>query len=548
MRGASRLLQYNGSNDTKIWLSPETLQIILVVFSVYVGYLIILGIGYLVSILTGRGPSIEDIYNVKAGRVWNILCFPAVCTIGLFIRSLSIFCFPCIDIIFWSFLQPVHRYLLCCVGWPYEDKDFIGAKALGDHSENKAGNPNAEEMELDTDWIRAHKLQQFEGKRPQLFEGEIEPEDLCQGAVGDCWLVAAFASASEFPDAIRNMFVSNKYNPRGLYKVRIFDPLKKKFEVVIVDDRIPCKKGTKTPRFMQPHGNELWAIILEKAYAKFCGSYAKLSGGFVLWGWHSMTGDNVFQMSRNENNTWYREDMVTVDVKEDRRACYFNKTKETYTEENLWSLMKKYDRQKSLMSASIGKQDYRKVAGPNGEQMLDREGLVAGHAYSVIQAREVSKSIVSNVPVVGNVLGQVGDVLAGKKDEKLRFVQLRNPWGTFEWKGDWSDKSPLWKQNPKVAKELHFVDLDDGAFWMTFDDFKHFYTRVNICDRSTVSDMTLDVNEDDGPCGVIHGWCCGCTKFWCLCKGFRNLYCGHDSTNETLDAEERCLDYNLMIV
>ena len=374
-------------------------------------------------------------------------------------------------------------------------------------------------MEAEIDQVRAHELKAFKGKRPQLFEGEIEPNDLCQGAVGDCWLVAAFACASEFPDAVRRMFVTREYNPRGLYKVRIFDPIKKKFVIVKVDDRIPCKKGTHKPRFMSPNGNELWAIILEKAYAKFCGSYAALDGGFVLWGWHSFTGDHVFQISKKDSH-WVREDMVAVKDEKDKRACGFKKTEESYPDKQIWTLLKKYDRQKALMSASIGKMDYRETDGPSGEQMLEREGLVAGHAYSVIQAREVSEGPMGSGPT-------------------YKLLQLRNPWGTFEWKGAWSDKSKKWKKHPQIAKKLNFVDADDGTFWMTFDDFVSVYTRVNVCDRTTTNDASLDVNEDDGACGVFKGFCCGCTKFWLCCHGLRNLY-GHQTTDETLDTKEGC--------
>ena len=31
-----------------------------------------------------------------------------------------------------------------------------------------------------------------------------------------------------------------------------------------------------------------------------------------------------------------------------------------------------------------------------------------------------------------------------KEDRDFRLVQLRNPWGTFSWEGDWSDKSSRW--------------------------------------------------------------------------------------------------------
>lgn len=201
----------------------------------------------------GGLPTVREVYNGDAGSLWNCLCCPFACTIGLIYRSLSVFCFPCVWVLIFRLTRGIHRFVFCCVGWPYEDETFFGASALGDHSEHSQ--QTAKQMEKDTDWVRAHELDAFKGKRPQLFEGKIEPDDLCQGAVGDCWLVAAMACASEHPDCIRNLFSAVKeYNPRGLYKVKIYDPVNKKFVKVTVDDRIPCKKGTKVPRFMSPNG------------------------------------------------------------------------------------------------------------------------------------------------------------------------------------------------------------------------------------------------------------------------------------------------------
>lgn len=79
---------------------------------------------------------------------------------------------------------------------------------------------------------------------------------------------------------------------------------------------------------MSPSGHELWAIIIEKAYAKYVGSYAQLEGGFTLWGWHAITGNNVFQMSANDDGSWFREDMVAIKDDKDKRACGFRGTKE----------------------------------------------------------------------------------------------------------------------------------------------------------------------------------------------------------------------------
>ena len=129
--------------------------------------------------------------------------------------------------------------------WTYSDGEFIGAAALGAQKGKSAA-----DVEAETDWVRAADVVLAGGgadakKRPQLFAGEIEPEDLCQGAVGDCWLVAALASASEYRQVIQRAFLVPEYNPRGRYPVRLFDPQARRWVVVVVDDRLPCYKGTR---------------------------------------------------------------------------------------------------------------------------------------------------------------------------------------------------------------------------------------------------------------------------------------------------------------
>ena len=49
---------------------------------------------------------------------------------------------------------------------------------------------------------------------------------------------------------------------------------------VIIDDRIPCVDGK--PLFSFSAGNELWVMLLEKAWCKVFGSYLVVEGLFIL--------------------------------------------------------------------------------------------------------------------------------------------------------------------------------------------------------------------------------------------------------------------------
>lgn len=68
------------------------------------------------------------------------------------------------------------------------------------------------------------------------------------------------------------MFAKPEMNPYGVFAVNFTKNGEKK--QVIVDDYIPCKKDI--PYFSKGNGNELWVIILEKAWAKLHGSYERI--------------------------------------------------------------------------------------------------------------------------------------------------------------------------------------------------------------------------------------------------------------------------------
>jgi calpain-15 len=85
-------------------------------------------------------------------------------------------------------------------------------------------------------------------------------------------------------------------------------------------------------------------------------------------------------------------------------------------------------------------------------------GLIDGHAYSLIKAKEITT----------------------KHGAIVRLVLIRNPWGNKEWTGDWSDKSPLWDDHVKKQLPDHEIK-NDGCFWMSMKDYDDFFYITTVC-------------------------------------------------------------------
>lgn len=133
-------------------------------------------------------------------------------------------------------------------------------------------------------WKRPHE---FMYGRPKLFLDNPDPNDIIQGSLGNCWFLAAIASLAESPAIVKRLFINQKYNEFGIYQLRICK--NGEWVVVTIDDYFPCSSNGG-PIFCSNNGNELWAILLEKAYAKLHGNYWQLRAGFVSHGMMDLSG------------------------------------------------------------------------------------------------------------------------------------------------------------------------------------------------------------------------------------------------------------------
>lgn len=90
---------------------------------------------------------------------------------------------------------------------------------------------------------------------------------------------------------MRKLFKSDQINKYGLYGINF---VKNGIsDTIIIDDYIPCIN--KTPVFSRANGNELWVILLEKAWAKVHGSYNRIIGGLSHQTFRDVTGAPSFE-------------------------------------------------------------------------------------------------------------------------------------------------------------------------------------------------------------------------------------------------------------
>jgi hypothetical protein len=93
-------------------------------------------------------------------------------------------------------------------------------------------------------WERASRIPSLckDGKLAIFVDG-IEPNDVIQGKLGNCWFLCAISSLAEYPERVERLFRNSHSGPNefGIYGVNICK--NGQWTDIVIDDWIPVKNG-----------------------------------------------------------------------------------------------------------------------------------------------------------------------------------------------------------------------------------------------------------------------------------------------------------------
>lgn len=288
-------------------------------------------------------------------------------------------------------------------------------KAFPPTSESLIGNPRPKDYNGSfSKYGYARPENVFSDNDFDLFR-KIEPSDILQGGLGDCYFLVCLSGLAEYPPLIGRLFEFDEKNPYGFYPIWLH--INGSWKRYIVDDYLPVVKGSNRLAFSRTDENEMWVMLLEKAYAKAYGGFWNIAGGDPVHALRDLTGAPYDRISNFEDPNYVWNKLKRANDQEFMMTCFTKNTQ--ITEEK------------------------------------HETGIVSGHAYTILDVRKYTD--------------------AQGRSQKL--VKIRNPWGKFEWNGAFSDNSSLWRREDKHE---YIIPGDDGVFWMRAEDFVQHYQGVGL--------------------------------------------------------------------
>ena len=226
-------------------------------------------------------------------------CAPLVCRSGLrrlegvdcTVLSCHLSCHlrrECSSAGLWLWLY-AHTERHCSCGRTYQDASFPAETAIksqpGATSSSGSGSVSSGTL-------------QFVRPKPNqlLFNDKLDPTSLLYAQAGNHWLVSALMAMGTRSATVHNLLSNRVRSSNGKYVVRLYDGFSKSWKKIQIDDAFPARE--QSAGYIQPDGDAIWPLVLEKAFAKLLSGYEMLSEGSVAYGMQAFTGDEVLRLSK----------------------------------------------------------------------------------------------------------------------------------------------------------------------------------------------------------------------------------------------------------
>lgn len=279
-------------------------------------------------------------------------------------------------------------------------------------------------------WMRPEELCPGEPKLYGDGSQGLTARELRKGQLANQWFINALALVASQRSVLRSVFVASGQEKHGRYCIRFFK--EERWVNVSIDDYLPCDPLGRPLFARSPDPNEIWAMLIEKAYAKLHECYENLVYGTIQYALRDLTGGTVEKVDLNSKK-WEGE-VVT---------------------DRVWERLQDWgDAEKEYMLGGCWTVPNEAAAGRTGG-VGTFDGVEYGMLYPVIATAQV---------------------------KQIRLLKLRCPWGAKGlFTGDWSADSPLWgTASPQLMELTRFDPNEKGVSWISYDDFIRIFDKLYV--------------------------------------------------------------------
>ncbi|XP_075122966.1 calpain-13-like [Leptodactylus fuscus] len=370
---------------------------------------------------------------------------------------------------------------------------------------------------------------------PHFVVDGVSLFDILQSRLGDCWVLSAIGSITLKPELLQKIMpLGQGYSVgyAGIFHFRFWHL--GEWVDVVIDDKLPFLDGEYLS--VRPScENEFWPCLLEKAYAKFLGSYQNLHWGDPAEAFVNLTGGltMTFNLKSPEAHTYWN--MVSLGNPDTLMACISDKqdfitrnqsihqrsyagnlrdsclnrerpvVKHNASDETQIFMMKEHGQghleeitdfcapeEIQIFKVTENGQDHpEEIINGNAPEEIptcnvkehERDVYTGNRSKRILSDKLQENALLANGLVERHAYSITDFAEVPFRNGFVRLIRIWNPWGFGEWKGKWNDRCPLWQELREADRRRLHRNSEDGEFWMCWEDFIQEFSRIIICNQ-----------------------------------------------------------------